>query len=90
MVLRRYYILVGRFDHGWELMFGDYSRRVVRDELLDTECHSSGDERDLPKSLRIIETHDDQASIDRAVMRLNEQPASPPRGVRGWVETLVI
>jgi hypothetical protein len=63
----RYFTLLHREDDGvWAIEFGDYSRAVVQDELEDFLDHDI-----RRKDLRIIQTQDDQASINVAVAALN-------------------
>jgi hypothetical protein len=65
----RYFTLIRREADGkWAIEFGDYSRRTVQDELEDTVGGWEGIRR---KDLRIIQTSDDQASINAAVTALN-------------------
>jgi hypothetical protein len=74
MTKRTYYSLVVWEDDAWAQQFGDYSRKVVRDELEDYR-YSLGYRRD---QLRILATGDEQADIDAAVAQLNAdaQPVS--------------
>lgn len=65
----RYFVLLHREANGnWEIEFGDYNRGVVQDELEDTV----GGYKDIRrKDLKIIQTGDDQTSINAAVAELN-------------------
>ena len=66
---QKYYTLVGlNTDHVWEIIFGDYDREVVKDEV--RAWVDAGRDDSYP-SLKIITTSDKQADIDLAVKRLN-------------------
>lgn len=63
----RYFTLLHREADGiWAIEFGDYSRRVVQDELEDYLDHDI-----RRKDLRIITTGDAQSDIEAAVAALN-------------------
>jgi hypothetical protein len=66
---RKYYTLLSRETGAtrWVIEFGDYTRSVVRDEKDDMKDGGYCDH-----AFKIIETLDDQASIDAAVTALNE------------------
>lgn len=65
----RYYTLVIREDGKWAPQFGDYKKSVVVQEITDSYHH-------IPKGNRlIIETEEDQASIDIAVFDMNHSHA---------------
>lgn len=61
--MRSYYSLLSFRDGRWGVEFGDYSRRVVMNELRDT--------RERGVKYRVINTLSDQASINSAVRELN-------------------
>lgn len=75
--MRKYYtLLLWDLDFArYCIEFGDYDRRVVKEEMQD--YHDSY--RSIPyKLMRIIETYSDQASIDAEVKRLNDDPSEWP------------
>ena len=66
----RYFTLLSRdpSDGIWAIEFGDYNRGCVVAELEDYLDHDY-----RRADLRIIQTGDDQASIDEAVANLNRR-----------------
>jgi len=72
MKTRKYYTLVGlNTDHVWEIIFGDYDREVVVDEV--RAWVDAGRDDSYP-SLRIITTSDAQADIEAKVAGLKKNP----------------
>lgn len=67
MTKRTYYTLCLWEDDQWTPQFGDYSRKVVRDELEDYR-YTLDYRRD---QLRIVSSGDEQSDIDAAVAQLN-------------------
>lgn len=65
---RTYYSLLEMQDGQWAIAFGDYERAVVRQELLDLKEGAGRKTRYM-----IVETMDDQASIDAAVAHYNAE-----------------
>lgn len=63
---RTYYTLAVREDGTWTPQFGDYSRKVVQDEMLDYRDHDH-----KAKNLRIVTSGDTQAEINAATSALN-------------------
>lgn len=62
---RKYYTLCERLPgERWTPEFGDYCRRVVEQERKDCS-------REIGTEFKIIQTDDNQASINAAVARLN-------------------
>ena len=59
---RMYYSLIVKEDGKWSIQFGDYSRKVVEDEMRD---EYEG------QICRIIKTGDRQVEIEGAVDNLN-------------------
>ena len=55
----------------WSVQFGDYSKAVVRQELLDTYTRDCDGKRILRKNTKIITTTYDQAAVQAAVDDLN-------------------
>jgi hypothetical protein len=65
---RTYYSLLSRApdDTKWSIEFGDYKRSVVKQERDDMK-----DGHYCDHAFKIIETTDEQSSIDAAVFNLN-------------------
>lgn len=63
-----YYTLIARLDKGYdyEILFGDYDRQVVEDEM-----HDSMDGESPYMAYLIITTESDQASIDTRLATIN-------------------
>lgn len=66
--MKRYHSLLEKIEGHWCIAFGDYSRKVVNQERID----QIDDGMTKRKNLKIIETNDDQASIEAAVAKLNQ------------------
>lgn len=72
--MKKYYTLLGRdavTDMKWSIVFGDYDRDCVEDEMVCEDESSFGFNQH-----RIISCADSQAAIDAAVAAVNAEVAA--------------
>lgn len=67
MAIKPYYTLAQKIDGTWQVVFGDYDRECVNDEMADLV-----DSGAKSKDFKIIKTDGQQYRIDLELIKLNK------------------